>query len=120
MGLYSGITLFLPELLFVMPCNLYGLLQDGRLHQQKFKDTLDTIVDAELGPFYISRSWGSAANDIDSSTLQKIIARFPGSVYELVSRSIKDILADTHPEGLLSHLHQRETGDFAEFLCWFS
>jgi hypothetical protein len=27
---------------------LYGLLQDGQLHQQKFKDSLDIIVDAEL------------------------------------------------------------------------
>jgi hypothetical protein len=30
---------------------LYGLLQDGQLHQQKFKDSLDIIVDAELDLF---------------------------------------------------------------------
>ncbi|MGB3223385.1 MAG: Sfum_1244 family protein [Desulforhopalus sp.] len=83
---------------------LYGLLQDGQLNQQKFKDTLDNIVEAELDLFIYHEVGEVLQTTFDSSTLQVIISRFPGSIYELVSRSIKDILADTHPGGLLSHL----------------
>ena len=90
---------------------LHGVLQDGQLDQQKLKDTLDDIVDAELDLFVYHEVGEVLQTTFDSSTLQKIISRFPGSVYELVSRSIKDILADTHPGGLLSHLikEKRET-----------
>ncbi len=84
--------------------HLYGLLQDGQLHQQKFRDTLDKMVDMELDLFVYHEVGEVLQTTFDSSTLHKIIARFPGSVYELVSRSIKDVLADTHPEGLLAHL----------------
>ncbi len=83
---------------------LYGLLRDGQLDQQKFKVTLDQIVDAELDLFIYHEVGELLQTTFDSSVLQKIISRFPGSIYELVSRSIKDILADTHPGGLLSHL----------------
>lgn len=83
---------------------LYGLLQDGQLNQQRFKDNLDNIVEAELDLFVYHEVGEVLQTTFDSSTLQTIISRFPGSVYELVSRSIKDILADTHPGGLLSHL----------------
>ncbi len=90
---------------------LHGLLTEGRLDQQKFKDHLDTIVDAELDLFVYHEVGEILQKTFDSAALQKIIGRFPGSVYELVSRSIKDILADTHPGGLLSHLisEQMET-----------
>ena len=83
---------------------IYGLLHDGQLSQQRLRDTLDIIVDKELDLFVYHEVGEVLQTTLDSSTLQKIIAWFPGSVYELVSRSIKDILADTHPEGLLSHL----------------
>ncbi|GAB6194261.1 Sfum_1244 family protein [Desulfocastanea catecholica] len=83
---------------------LYGLLQDGQLNQQRFKDNLDNIVEAELDLFIYHEVGEVLQTTFDSSILQTIISRFPGSVYELVSRSIKDILADTHPGGLLSHL----------------
>ena len=83
---------------------LYGLLQDGQLNQQRLRDTLDAIVDKELDLFVYHEVGEVLQTTFDSSTLRKIIAWFPGSVYELVSRSIKDILADTHPGGLLSHL----------------
>ncbi|MCP3890235.1 MAG: hypothetical protein GY702_15400 [Desulfobulbaceae bacterium] len=90
---------------------IYGLLQDGQLDQQKFKDSLDTIVEGEMDLFIYHEVGELLQTTLDSSTLQTIIGRFPGSVYELVCRSIKDILADTHPGGLLAHVirEQRET-----------
>jgi hypothetical protein len=95
---------------------LYGLLQDEQLNQQKFKNSLDTIVDAEMDLFIYHEVGEVLQTTLDSSTLQTIIFQFPGSLYELVCRSIKDILADTHPEGLLAHLirEKRETS-----LCFY-
>lgn len=98
---------------------LHGVLQDGRLHQQKFQDTLDTIVDAELDLFIYHEVGEVLQTVLDSATLQKIIARYPGSVYELVSRSIKDILADTHPQGLLSHCISEERASSLSFYVAF-
>lgn len=37
----------------------------------------------------------------DSNTLIKIISTFPDSAIEYVSRAVKDVLADTHPEGMI-------------------
>lgn len=95
---------------------LYGLLQDEQLNQQKFKNSLDTIVDAEMDIFIYHEVGEVLETTLDSSTLQTIIFQFPGSLYELVCRSIKDILADTHPKGLLAHLieEKRETS-----LCFY-
>ncbi len=98
---------------------LYGLLQDGQLHQQRFKDTLDTIVDTELDLFIYHEVGEVLQTTFTSLTLQKIISRFPGSVYELVSRSIKDILADTHPGGLLSHLISEKIESSLSFYVGF-
>ncbi len=98
---------------------LYGLLQDGQLQQQKFKDTLDTIVEAELDLFIYHEVGEVLQTILDSLTLQKIVAQFPGSVYELVSRSIKDILADTHPHGLLSHCISEERATSLSFYVGF-
>jgi hypothetical protein len=90
---------------------MYDLLQDEQLDQQKFKNSLDNIVDAEMDLFIYHEVGEALQTTLDSSTLQTIVSQFPGSLYELVCRSIKDILADTHPEGLLAHLirEQRET-----------
>jgi hypothetical protein len=45
---------------------------------------------------------------LNSKVLKKIISAFPGSALELVARAVKDILADTHPKGLLGHILARE------------
>lgn len=98
---------------------LYGLLQDGQLDQQKLKDSLDNIVDAELDLFIYHEVGELLQTTFDSSTLQKIVSRFPGSVYELVSRSIKDILADTHSGGLLAHLIREKLETSLSFYVGF-
>lgn len=89
--------------------NLYGLLTDNQLDQAKFKEKLDYIVDQEMDIFIYHEVGELLQDTLDSTTLQKIIATFPGTVIELVCRSIKDILADTHPKGLIAHImHQRQ------------
>ncbi len=90
---------------------IYGLLKDGQLDQQQFREKLDTIVEQELNLFIYHEVGEILETTFDSATLQSIIAHFPNSVIELISRSVKDILADTHPEGLLAYIirEQRES-----------
>lgn len=91
---------------------LHGVLdQKGQLAQNLLKEKIDVIVDAELSLFIYHEIGELLQKTLDSATLQKIIIAFPASVIELVCRSIKDILADTHPQGLLMHLirEKRET-----------
>ncbi len=98
---------------------LHGLLHDGKLVQQKLQDTLDNIVEAELDLFIYHEVGEILQKSFDSSMLQKIVTQFPGSVYELVSRSIKDLLADTHPRGLLSHLASENLESSLSFYVGF-
>jgi hypothetical protein len=98
----------------------YGLLTRGKLDQQSCRDRLDHIVDSEI-PIFIYHEVGERMQTIlDSDTLKKIIGRFPDSAIEFVGRSIKDILADTHPQGMLNFIirEKREAslGFYAGFL----
>jgi hypothetical protein len=90
---------------------IYGLLNNGQLDQERFKDRLDTVVEEEMNLFIYHEVGELLQTTLDSATQQVIIARFPGSIIELVCRSIKDILADTHPEGPLAYMvrEQRES-----------
>ncbi|MBM9605565.1 Sfum_1244 family protein [Desulfopila inferna] len=90
---------------------LYGLLKEGELDQEGLKEKLDTIVDEEMNVFIYHEVGEILQDTLQSATLEKIVRRFPGSAIELVCRSIKDILADTHPQGLLSYItrERRET-----------
>ena len=100
--------------------DLYGLLSHGRLNQQACRDRLDTIVDAEI-PIFIYHEVGEEKQaTLDSDTLKRLIGRFPDSAIEYVARTIKDILADTHPQGMLGFIikEKREAslGFYAGFL----
>lgn len=82
----------------------YGILKDGQLDQDGFRQKLDTIVDSEI-PIFIHHEVGEMLQDtFDSATLQKIVATFPDSAIEYVGRAVKDVLADTHPKGMISYI----------------
>lgn len=84
--------------------NHYRLLKDGRLDHDQFRLMLDTIVDEEI-PIFIHHEVGEMLQKtLDSTTLKTIINRFPDSAVEFVGRSLKDILADTHPRGMISYI----------------
>lgn len=86
----------------------YGLLKDDALDQERFRSRLDQIVDTETEMF-IHHEVGEMLQDtLDSRTLRTIIGRFPSSVIEFVCRAVKDILADTHPRGVLSYISREE------------
>ena len=87
----------------------YGLIKDGcSLKKEKLIDVFDSIVNQELEIFIYHEVGESQKNPFDSEVLKKIISVFPASALELVARAVKDILADTHPKGLLGHIIARE------------
>jgi hypothetical protein len=98
----------------------YGVYNNGSLDHRLLKIRLDSIVDQEMDLF-IHHELGETRQDtLSTETLQKIIGHFPGTVVEFVSRAVKDIHADTHPDGLLAFLieGQRESslGFYLTFL----
>ncbi len=87
----------------------YGLMKDGcSLERKKLIAIFDHIVAEELEIFIYHEVGESQENLLDSNVLKKIIAAYPASALELLARAVKDILADTHPKGLLSHIVTKE------------
>ena len=89
----------------------YGLLANGKLNQPKMIKCLDKIVDNEI-PIFIYHEVGEMLEKtFDSKTMKRIISNFPHSAVELVARSLKDILADTHHLGMINFIirEKRET-----------
>lgn len=99
--------------------SLYQLIHDGKLNQQAFRERLDTIVDEELGLFIYHEVGELLQDDLDGRTLQKIVTSFPGSIIELVCRTIKDVLADTHPGGLLAYCIRKKKETSLSFYIGF-
>jgi len=83
---------------------LHGVIKDGKLEQALLKTKFDAIVEEEMDLFIYHEVGEILQTTLDSAMLERIITTFPASVIELVCRSLKDILADTHPRGLLYHL----------------
>jgi hypothetical protein len=62
---------------------------------------------------YIHHEVGELADGVfDRKTWQKMLADYPHTAVELFIRTLKDLLADTHPKGTLAHLvaHRNKTG----------
>ena len=87
----------------------YGLMKDGcSLKRKELIAVFDEIVEEELEIFIYHEVGESRENLLGGNVLKKIIAAYPASALELLARAVKDILADTHPSGLLSHIVGRE------------
>jgi hypothetical protein len=83
----------------------YGLMKDGcTLDRKKLIRVFDEIVEEELEIFIYHEVGESQENLLNSKVLKKIITAFPASALELLARAVKDVLADTHSKGLLSHI----------------
>lgn len=99
--------------------SLYGIVKDGQLDQQAFRAKLDTIVEEEI-PIFIYHEVGETKQQtFDSETLRKIVAVFPDSVIEYVARAVKDVLADTHPEGMLQFIIREKRAGSLGFYVGF-
>ncbi len=96
----------------------YGLQKEGSLNQELFKTKLDTMIDDEMNLFIYHEVGEILQETFDSATLRTIVGRFPSSLIEFVCRAIKDILADTHPKGLLAHLiHEKRDSSLGLYIA---
>jgi hypothetical protein len=98
----------------------YGVTkEDGTLDQALFISSLDTIVEQEMNLFIYHEVGEILQTTFASESLQTIIGHFPGSVMEFVGRAVKDILADTHPLGLLSYAIREQRNSSLGFYLTF-
>lgn len=99
--------------------NSYGILTDAQLDQKLFRQRLDIIVDEEI-PMFIYHEIGELRQKtLDSGTLKKIISIFPDSAIEYVARAVKDVLADTHPDGMLDFITKEKRDGSLGFYVGF-
>lgn len=92
---------------------------NGKLDYRLLQPKLDTLVDNELDIFIYHELGEKSEETFDSKTHRAFLARFPGSVIEFVCRTVKDLLADTHPKGLLSYLIEEKRHSGAGFYVAF-
>jgi len=80
-----------------------------------FADEMDTYIHHELGELIDST--------FDATLWREMIAAFPHSPIELLARTVKDLLADTHEYGTLPHIVRNKKraslGFYAAFLDGF-
>lgn len=83
----------------------YNLLnKKGLLDRNRFIEMLDFIVEQEMATYIYHEVGEMHDTSLDRDTLKTIISIFPDSPIEFLARAMKDILADTHPKGMLSHI----------------
>jgi len=81
---------------------VYELLdKSGKINVEKFKEEFDFIVNQEMTPIIRHEVGEILDQTLTSNTLTTLVSTFPGTVIELLARSIKDALADLHDEGML-------------------
>ena len=80
----------------------------------------DTIVEQEMDVFIYHEIGEMREDSMDRELFRKIVAAFAGTPIELLARAVKDVLADTHPSGMLGHIisHGKKTslGFYVTFL----
>ncbi len=69
-----------------------------------FEAEVNDICLAETGTFLAHERGEALDRTLDESRWQEAVAAHPGTEIELVARTLKDILADTHARGLLGHV----------------
>jgi hypothetical protein len=83
---------------------LSGVKVAEQVDRDSFRERLDEIVDREI-PLFIHHELGEhRENALTGSHLRQLVAAFPDSAIELTARGVKDVLADTGPEGTLDYI----------------
>ena len=83
----------------------YGVLNENLgINRDLLIERFDRLIDREMDIFIYHEVGEKHENMLNSATLKKIIHAFPFSPIELLARAVKDILADTHENGLISHI----------------
>lgn len=78
---------------------------------------LEVLVQSELETVLFHELGEAQDRTITRDLWRTLLDRFPHSRVELILRSLKDLLADTHPGGTLSHIiRERKAGALAFYL----
>ncbi len=78
------------------------------LPKEAIRQHLDSITNQEI-PVFIHHEIGEIQNTpLSGEVLQSIISDFPDSLVEFFCRAVKDILADTHINGMLGFIIKEE------------
>jgi hypothetical protein len=98
----------------------YGVFVDGVLDKERLRQALDAIVDGETDLFVYHEIGEMLETTLSGHALHTLVQRFPGSALEFVGRAVKDVLADTHPCGLLAYVcRERRQSSLAFYLSFF-
>lgn len=97
----------------------YGVVKDGKVDRKRLREVLDDIVEQEMNLFIYHEIGEVLQTTFPSSALRDIIDHFPGTIMEFVGRTVKDILADTHPYGPLAYVVREKRDSSLGFYLTF-
>lgn len=99
---------------------LYDLLnRDGQLDRARLQEKLDEVVELEMMAFIYHEVGELQETALDRELFKKLLAAFGGSSVELLARAVKDVLADTHPHGMLSYiLAEKKNGSLGFYVTF--
>jgi len=103
-------------------------LHKGNIIQQRctadregLKNHLARLVEQEI-PIFVHHEIGEMqATPLSGGVFQRIVSDFPDSLIEFFSRAVKDVLADTHPQGMLRFIiNERREMSLALYLSFMT
>ncbi|MEW6219192.1 MAG: Sfum_1244 family protein [Thermodesulfobacteriota bacterium] len=91
----------------------------GTVDSQQLAARLDELVTSEL-PLFIHHEIGEVLEEaLPSELATGVAAAYPDSALELVTRALKDVLADTHPAGPLAFIQaERRSSSLGFFIAF--
>jgi hypothetical protein len=105
-----------PGLAFALKA--YGL-NPQRPSSAALREVFPRIVDEELKTYIRHEVGEMLADGFPRDVWRAIIARFPGERVELVTRALKDALADTGPQGMLAYIiRARKPGSLGFYIAF--
>ncbi len=83
----------------------YGADPDEiRRNAARFADLLERIAERELETWVYHEIGEALETGFDGSLWQEIVSAYANTPVEIFARVLRDVLADTNPEGLLGHI----------------
>ncbi|MBP8645622.1 MAG: hypothetical protein KBH99_05825 [Syntrophobacteraceae bacterium] len=87
----------------------YGLDSESiRRRPREWGPKLESVAASELETWIYHEVGEATDTTFTNLQWQEIVSTYSNSPVEIFTRVIKDLLADTHPQGLLSHIIQHE------------
>lgn len=100
----------------------YGLREgDAPMDRARLAAGLDALVEGEMEPI-IHHELGEILEEdgVAPEILHRVGQHLPGSAAELLVRAVNDVLADTHPDGMLGFIAaSRRSGSLGLFAAFF-